>query len=282
MKLHYETINQDLHSILKQLQAIELFKDFRLVGGTSLSLQRGHRKSVDIDLFTDMDYGTMPTTEMRRLIESTFPHCKDTESFENSALGYSIRLADDNCIYIKCDFFYTEKFLFPAIEQDGLRLANERDIAAMKLLAIGNGSKRQKDYWDIHELLQSYSLEDMIFWSLCMNQYTLNEQDILCGLDGVDSIEASNEGIISMNTYDYWELKVDEIKEATDNYKLSRIPGDPISIIRNSADGQVIQAIVNGEYMEKKLDTKDVLKLKHSNSENRISLLNELAHVSFL
>ncbi len=37
----------------------EIFKDFRLVGGTALSLKIGHRISVDIDLFSDAEYGTI-------------------------------------------------------------------------------------------------------------------------------------------------------------------------------------------------------------------------------
>lgn len=279
MKLHYETISQDLFRILQQLQASELLKDFRLVGGTSLSLQRGHRKSVDIDLFTDKEYDSMPTQDLRRFIDSTFPYSLDTDSFEKRALGYSVRLAANVHSFIKCDFFYTEKFLFPAIEQDGLRLADERDIAAMKMLAIGNGSKRQKDYWDIHELMQSYSIEDMIFWCLRMNQYTLNEQDIIRGLEMVDSVEASKEGIITMNPYDFWELKVEEIKEATKDYKSSRIPGDPISIIRCSSDYSTLQVIENGEYLEKNLSAIDAIKLRKTKSENKASFLYELAHL---
>jgi hypothetical protein len=35
---------------------LELLNNFRIVRGTSLSLQMGHRVSVDIDLFTDMSY----------------------------------------------------------------------------------------------------------------------------------------------------------------------------------------------------------------------------------
>ena len=60
MKLHYNSVSENLLGILKKLMSSEVFKDFRLVGGTSLSLQRGHRKSIDIDLFTDIDYGSMP------------------------------------------------------------------------------------------------------------------------------------------------------------------------------------------------------------------------------
>lgn len=37
----------------------KVFEPFRLVGGTALSLQMGHRLSVDIDLFTDAEYGTL-------------------------------------------------------------------------------------------------------------------------------------------------------------------------------------------------------------------------------
>ena len=55
MKLFYETVSDSLLSILKKLMSSDIFKDFRLVGGTALALQRGHRRSVDIDLFTDLE-----------------------------------------------------------------------------------------------------------------------------------------------------------------------------------------------------------------------------------
>lgn len=54
-KLYYNTVTPYLLKVLKQLMATKEFEKFRLVGGTSLSLQRGHRFSVDIDLFTELD-----------------------------------------------------------------------------------------------------------------------------------------------------------------------------------------------------------------------------------
>jgi Nucleotidyl transferase AbiEii toxin, Type IV TA system len=42
--------------LIQQLQAIDGLKDFYLVGGTALALQLGHRKSIDIDLFTQNDF----------------------------------------------------------------------------------------------------------------------------------------------------------------------------------------------------------------------------------
>ena len=40
---------------LTKLMREKAFDGFRLVGGTALALQLGHRISVDIDLFTDME-----------------------------------------------------------------------------------------------------------------------------------------------------------------------------------------------------------------------------------
>ncbi|GHT67634.1 hypothetical protein AGMMS50239_31160 [Bacteroidia bacterium] len=53
-KIYTETVSETLWRILNQLMKIDLLSPFRLVGGTALSLQLGHRMSVDIDLFTDM------------------------------------------------------------------------------------------------------------------------------------------------------------------------------------------------------------------------------------
>ena len=57
--LFYNTVNPILKSSLETLMNSEIFNDFRLVGGTSLSLQLGHRISVDIDLFSDVEYGSL-------------------------------------------------------------------------------------------------------------------------------------------------------------------------------------------------------------------------------
>lgn len=63
MNLHYETVSPLLKETLQKLVNSPIFKDFTLIGGTCLSLQLGHRRSIDIDLFTDIDYGTMNTKE---------------------------------------------------------------------------------------------------------------------------------------------------------------------------------------------------------------------------
>lgn len=52
--LYYNTISAPLRQMLLQLTAAPAFEHFRLVGGTALSLQLGHRMSVDLDFFSDV------------------------------------------------------------------------------------------------------------------------------------------------------------------------------------------------------------------------------------
>jgi hypothetical protein len=52
--LHTSTVNESTLSLLKKLQAIPFFGEMRLVGGTALALQLGHRNSVDLDFFGNM------------------------------------------------------------------------------------------------------------------------------------------------------------------------------------------------------------------------------------
>jgi hypothetical protein len=49
--LFFETIDSRTLELLIKLQKASVFTDLRLVGGTGLALQIGHRKSIDIDLF---------------------------------------------------------------------------------------------------------------------------------------------------------------------------------------------------------------------------------------
>ncbi|MBQ3709147.1 MAG: nucleotidyl transferase AbiEii/AbiGii toxin family protein [Bacteroidales bacterium] len=213
MKLYYETVSTPLLSILRRLMSSGVFKDFRLVGGTALALQRGHRRSVDIDLFTDLDYSDMPVADMRDYLEKEFPVHRGTESMSMPANGYHIFLSEGQEPPIKVDFFYTEPFIFPAIEKDGLRIADQREIAAMKLGVIGNQIYRQKDYWDVHDLLENYSLAEMIQWALQRDPYSFTKEDIINGLQQVDQVEESPMGIVSLKPLSYWELKVLDLKE---------------------------------------------------------------------
>ena len=49
--LSFQTVLPDTLELLKVLMQQPLLTNMRLVGGTSLALQYGHRRSVDLDFF---------------------------------------------------------------------------------------------------------------------------------------------------------------------------------------------------------------------------------------
>jgi len=51
--LREETVEPATLGLLKKMVSLPELKSFRLVGGTALSLLLGHRKSIDLDFFTD-------------------------------------------------------------------------------------------------------------------------------------------------------------------------------------------------------------------------------------
>lgn len=159
--LHYETVSPLLINSLRKLMESEAFKPFRLVGGTNLSLQFGHRISDDIDLFTDAPYGSLDFSLFEKYLEMTFPFVETPFSSDIVGFGkmYYIGLNTKN--EVKLDLMYTDEFFSPAIVIDGIRFASPEQVAAMKMQAIATGG-RKKDWWDIHMLLDHYTLEEMI------------------------------------------------------------------------------------------------------------------------
>jgi hypothetical protein len=67
-RLHWNTVKPILKEVLTVLMQNDLFQPFRLVGGTSLSLQIGHGMSDDIDLFTDHPYESINFAAIDNLI----------------------------------------------------------------------------------------------------------------------------------------------------------------------------------------------------------------------
>lgn len=159
-QLHYETVSPLLQQVLETLMGTELFAPFRLVGGTNLSLRYGHRISVDIDLFTDAEYGSLNFHSYEKYLKEKFPYyeCNDKTSIVGFGRGYYI--GDNPEESIKVDLMYAEPFLDEAGIYDNIRLASVKDIIAMKMNVISHGG-RKKDFWDIHQLLNDYSLSDM-------------------------------------------------------------------------------------------------------------------------
>jgi hypothetical protein len=135
----------------KKLCQDDKLQDFRLVGGTALALQFGHRSSIDIDLFSNKDFnaGVIHDHILRTYNQST---SRNTTN--------SVMCSINN---IKVDMIaHRYHWLKPPFQSEGLRMASPKDIAAMKIHAIYNAGNRQKDFVDLYYLLEKFPLNEMI------------------------------------------------------------------------------------------------------------------------
>lgn len=127
-QLHYETVTSLLRETLGVLMNEELFSPFRLVGGTNLSLRYGHRKSDDIDLFTDVEYQSLDFRVFESFLRSRFPYylCTDTSSIVSFGRSYYVGKSVDE--YVKVDLMYTDPFLEDTEVIDGYAWPGQRTL----------------------------------------------------------------------------------------------------------------------------------------------------------
>ena len=147
--LHTETVEPSTLDLLKRLQRLPDLANTRLVGGTALALHLGHRKSVDLDMFGIFD----PIVSYRKLLADA---------------GYSVEGAENGTVQslrvdnVKVDLVnYPYPWMDDVLDEDGVRLAGLKDIAALKLSAVANRG-RKKDFIDVARLLNVFSLDQML------------------------------------------------------------------------------------------------------------------------
>ncbi|MCA1752882.1 MAG: nucleotidyl transferase AbiEii/AbiGii toxin family protein [Flavobacteriales bacterium] len=163
------------------------FENFRLVGGTSLSLQLGHRKSDDIDLFTDAEYGSIDFLKIEHVLREKFSYV-DSLPGDIIGMGKSFFIGNKASDSVKLDLFFTDNFVFPLIGFKDIRLASMEEIAAMKLDVIGRGG-RKKDFWDFHALLEKFSLNEMIDFYINRYPYNFSREEVMKALTNFERAE---------------------------------------------------------------------------------------------
>lgn len=212
--LYWNTVTPILKDSLLLFMQGQVFADFRVVGGTALSLYKGHRMSVDIDLFTDAEYGGIDFGAIDRYLQKQFPYV-DSSFGLLPGMGRSYLAGFDRENNIKLDVFYsTDKFIQLPYREDGVRLASLDDIVGMKMDIISRGG-RKKDFWDLHELLDDYSLEEMLALHKRRSEFTHDEAQIRRNL--VDFTKADEEYEPICLRGKYWEFIKEDIEELIGN-----------------------------------------------------------------
>lgn len=149
--LHKETVEPNILDLIRELLTDPKFASFDLVGGTALSLQIGHRISVDIDLFTIDPFNNQECLE-----------------YLEKEYGFALQYMHHNTLkgFIRGVFVdliqHDYNLVMPRVFKEGIRMQSIADIAAMKVNAISGNGTRAKDFIDIYFLLKEFSFGDII------------------------------------------------------------------------------------------------------------------------
>ena len=149
--LHTETVEGTTLGLLKSLLAESRISSFSLAGGTALSLYLGHRRSVDLDLFSPAPFDVV---ELKDFLEGKYGFRTDLTA-KNTLKG-TIGSVKVDCIT------HAYASLAKPYTGEGLRLYSMEDIVAMKLSAITDNRSRLKDFIDIAFLSTRFSFYAML------------------------------------------------------------------------------------------------------------------------
>jgi hypothetical protein len=204
--LYKETVDRSTLELLISLQQKEYLKGFYLVGGTALALRIGHRKSVDIDLFSDFSFDAV------QLLENLSNDFSYTLFFSaNNTLKGSIEQVQVDILA------HRYPMVAKPLELEQVNMLAMEDIAAMKLNVISVSGQRVKDFIDIYFLLEIYSIEEMIgFYKKKYLQY--NEVNVLKSLCWFEDVDLSDWPVLIITPNLRWETVKKKITEATKHY----------------------------------------------------------------
>ncbi len=150
--LHWNTITETMHQILVEFFQSETGSQFYLAGGTALSLQIGHRLSVDLDFFS-------PTEDIPSIrLQLEFALAQFQSTLADSSWGNLVFLSKN----IRVGFYgYGFSLVSPVIDSEGIRLASVEDIALMKLDAMLSRAAK-KDFYDLYFICQTINLRQLL------------------------------------------------------------------------------------------------------------------------
>ena len=151
-ELFWNTITAHMRLVFDGFSQTSLGARFYLAGGTALALQIGHRRSVDLDFFSQTE--DIPT--IRAALEKEL--APFDASLADSAWGNLVYLARN----VRIGFYgYGYSLVSPLVESEGVRLASVEDIALMKMDALLSRAAR-KDFYDLYFICQRIPLRQLL------------------------------------------------------------------------------------------------------------------------
>ena len=112
----------------------------------------GHRLSIDLDIFSNVIF---ESEHIRKGLIKEFGSTLEIRTSSNFGIFCFIN-------NVKVDIIrFPHPLIKPIQLLEGIRMFSKEDIVAMKIQAI-LGRAKKKDFWDIAELLNEFSISDLI------------------------------------------------------------------------------------------------------------------------
>jgi hypothetical protein len=138
----------------------------------------GHRKSADIDLFTNATYGSLSFPVFQNFLRNKYKYC-DCQNLTNIVgFGRTYYVGNSKSDCIKLDLYYHDDMIDPCDIVDGIRIASLEDVTAMKVEIISHKG-RKKDFWDLNEILTIFSIPEMLDLHKQRHEYSHDRNQIL-------------------------------------------------------------------------------------------------------
>lgn len=205
-RLHKEAVSPVLLELLQELSSVSEMNSFRLVGGTAIALQLGHRRSVDIDFFSNEK---IDKTSLRQLLNKKFPGSQIALTQNNLSTemrGVRVDIYDDWMIPFRNT---------PVIEE-GIKIAALEDLAAFKLSAI-TARREKKDYIDLFFLFKKLGAA-VILNDFKIYEPLLSPKSILFALAEVEVAQTNKSPMPDMLIEINWSEINESMTQAAKNY----------------------------------------------------------------
>lgn len=209
---HLKTLNQKQARIFPRLSFLEKL-GFYLAGGTALTLQIGHRTSLDFDFYNPKHFSA---PDLAGKIQENFPKKTKKISQQKDTLFYKVNNVDLSF------FWYRYRLIEKPVLCQGIPLAGLKDIAAMKLIATSHRPAK-RDYIDIFYLLEKFSLKEI--FSFAYQKYpNFNSYFSLRALTYFEDLDDPNQRSVKVLDPDFsWQKAKDKIFTEVKRYQLSII-----------------------------------------------------------
>ncbi len=152
-----------------------------LAGGSALALHLGHRRSIDFDFFTNIEFETKEVKNKLKKIGKYDEEVETPRTMLGKFNGIKFSL-----------FYYPYNLIRETTPFGEILLASKEDIAAMKLVAITDRGTK-KDFIDLYFLAtECFSIEKMFeFYDEKYQNFESNKLTLLKALQYFEDAEKS-------------------------------------------------------------------------------------------